>query len=214
MIQPAFTVTQALEWRRAIPFFDTSVEISLDELTSLLETANLAPSSINMQPWEYLVVTSSEDKARLRKVAMNQAKVEDASAVVVVLGNLRQFEHAERLANSSIASGSLTEERKQGFLDMVHNATATPGAARDEAFRGSSLWSMAFMLVAAEAGWDTAPMGGYWPDKLVEEFGIPEGYIPTMIICVGRRDGTKTLRPRGERIPATELLHVSQFGKK
>ena len=212
MVQPAFTVSQALDFRRAVPTFDPLVEISHEELLRLLNTANLAPSSMNIQPWEYVVVTTAEDKARLRKVAMNQAKIESASAAVLVLGNLKQYEHAARIADGNIQRGYMPAEGKQGFIDRVHGAWADNAPlARDEAFRGSSLWSMAFMLAAAEAGWDTAPMSGFWPDQVVAEFGIPDSFIPIMIICIGRRDAEKTILERGERIPAEELIHVGNF---
>ena len=40
-----------------------------------------------MQPWRFIVVQSPEQKKRLRTASYNQAKVEEASAVVVAFGD-------------------------------------------------------------------------------------------------------------------------------
>ena len=40
-----------------------------------------------MQPWRFVVVQSPEQKKRLRAASYNQAKVEEASAVIVACGD-------------------------------------------------------------------------------------------------------------------------------
>lgn len=207
------TVTEALTNRRAVPSFDSSVSIPTDELLALIDKANLAPSSMNMQPWEFLIAYSAEEKALLRSVAMNQPKIETASAVLVVLGNLRQWENAPRVVQAAIDSGVYTEDRREGAIAAPKNFwEPNPGLARDEVFRGCSLWSMAFMLAAMEAGWDTAPMSGFWPDKLAEAFGLPESIVPIMIICVGKRNPETSIYARGLRFAAAEISHFGRYG--
>ena len=50
------TVSEALNARRATPFFDPSQEISLDALKALIDQASLSPTSMNLQPYNLLVV--------------------------------------------------------------------------------------------------------------------------------------------------------------
>jgi len=79
---------QGMKERRSINFFETGRELSDDQLRELLEVANLSPSSFNLQPWKVVVVRDSERKKVLRQCAMNQPKVEEASAVLILLAAL------------------------------------------------------------------------------------------------------------------------------
>ena len=202
------SVHDALNFRRAVPHFDSSVAISKEQVLELCNLANLAPSSLGLQPWEYLICTTAEAKERLKAASYNQNKVTEASAVVVVLGNLLHHEHAPKIADSNIELGYFGEERRQPWIDGAFGAYANnPQKQRDESFRGSSLWAMAFMLAAADQGWDTAPMGGFEPDKVAQAFGLPETHIPTLIVCIGKRPEGAKLLPRNYRFPAEDLAH-------
>lgn len=48
--------------RRSIKTYDSSVKISREEMTQIINEASTAPSSINMQPWRFLVVDTPEGK--------------------------------------------------------------------------------------------------------------------------------------------------------
>ena len=203
------TVSDALELRRAVPSFDSSVEISQEEILALIDKASLAPSSMNLQPWKFIVCHSAEDKARLQVASYRQKKISESSATIVVLGDLHQHNNAERVAESNIAHGYFGPERKEGFIKGAHNNAHNPQAQRDEAFRGGSLWAMSFMLVAKEAGWDTAPMGGYEADKVIAEFNLPENLIPVLVIGLGKVNPSINMLPRNDRFPASE---TARFG--
>lgn len=205
-------VREAIVARRSVPSFDSSVTITKEELVSLLELANLAPSSMNLQPWEYLVLMTDEEKNALFEVSYHQKKIQEASAVIVVLGNLKQYEHADRIADSNIELGLLTPERKEKWIAGAFGAYEHDAQKqRDEAFRGASLWAMNFMLAAAGEGWDTAPMGGFIPDDLMKAFGVPEHFVPTLLICIGKRNPEIIIKPRAFRYPTTDIAHFGRF---
>jgi putative NAD(P)H nitroreductase len=174
------TVSEALQTRRAIPSFDPTFSILKEELENLIQLACLAPSSMNLQPWEFLVCYSAEDKARMQSVTMNQKKVSEASAVLAVICNLDFPDHGEAVADSNIA-------------------------------KGCSLWAMAFMLAAAESGWDTAPMGGFVAESLISEFGLPETRFPVLVIAIGKRNSNVTILDRSIRFPTEDLVHVGNW---
>ena len=46
--------------RRSIRNFDPSVKIPREELLEILDKTVTAPSSVNMQPWRFVVVDSEE----------------------------------------------------------------------------------------------------------------------------------------------------------
>ena len=51
--------------RRSIRNFDPSVKIPREELLEILDKTVTAPSSVNMQPWRFVVVESAEGKEKL-----------------------------------------------------------------------------------------------------------------------------------------------------
>src|ERR1700761_624962 len=80
------TLLQAIEERRGAPPFD-GTPIPGEDLRQILDAGLHAPSGYNMQPWRFVVVQSPEQKKRLRAASYNQAKGEEASAVIVACGD-------------------------------------------------------------------------------------------------------------------------------
>lgn len=90
--------------RRSIRNYDTDVKISKEEMTQILEEATLAPSSVNMQPWRFLVIDSEEGKATLAPLAkFNQVQVETSSAVIAVFGDMNAVDQLENIYDTAVA---------------------------------------------------------------------------------------------------------------
>ena len=81
MKKPEKTLAEAIAGRRATPSFDGS-PMPPEDLRQILEAGLQAPSGYNMQPWRFIVVQHPEQRRRLRASSYNQAKVEEASAVI------------------------------------------------------------------------------------------------------------------------------------
>jgi hypothetical protein len=206
------TVTEALQIRRSVPSFDTTAEITRAEVDAIVAKASLSPSSMNLEPIAVLLCHTAEEKARLVSVSMNQGKIAKASAAIVVLGLMDGHEqHADRKAQNNVDLGYIPEDRKEGWAERARGGWPTAEKQRDECFRAGSLWAMSFMLAAEEAGWVTAPMGGYVEADLQREFGLPDSVIPVLVIPIGKPDPAITLLPRGERIAPSELIHAGNW---
>ncbi len=206
------TVTQAVDQRRATPSFDSSVSIETSELIQLIEKANLAPSSMNLQPWEFLICHSPADKMRLQGVSYGQKKIAEASAVLVLLGNLELALNAVKIGQGNAELGIFDQARAKSFAESAARAyNGKPEAARDEAFRCGGIWAMNFMLLSKEAGWDTAPMGGFEPAKLAEEFGLPVTRIPILLIGIGKANPEVVIYQRAFRLPVQDLIHEGTY---
>src|ERR1700723_858750 len=88
MINEEKTLSRAIAERRASPSFDES-PIPETDLLGILQAGLHAPSSYNLQPWRFIVVRTPEQKKRLRAACFNQAKVEEASVMIVAFGGGR-----------------------------------------------------------------------------------------------------------------------------
>lgn len=65
--------------RHSVRKYDPSWKISEEEIKEILGEAVLAPSSSNLQPWRFIVITDQELKAQLLPIANNQQQTVEAS---------------------------------------------------------------------------------------------------------------------------------------
>lgn len=180
--------------RRSIKKYDKAVKISKEEMTKILALATTAPSSVNMQPWRFLVIESPEAKAKLAPLArFNQTQVETSSAVIAVFGDLNNFEKFEEIYGAAVEKGYMPLEVKE----RIHTSysgyfeTISREQMKDVVLVDGGLVSMQIMLAARAYGYDTNPIGGFEKDKIAEAFGLDkERYIPVMLISIGKAADT------------------------
>jgi len=75
---------EAIKTRRSVRKYQKT-PVSPDKLKRILEAARLAPSACNLQPWKFLVVSSKENKEKLRGIIQEWAL--EAPIVIIALGN-------------------------------------------------------------------------------------------------------------------------------
>jgi nitroreductase len=176
--------------RRSIKNYDKSVKISREEMTKILTLATLAPSSLNMQPWRFLVIESPEAKEKLVPLArFNQTQVETSSAVIAVFGDLNNFEKFEEIYGTAVEKGFMPLEVKEQIHAFFsgYNGTILREEMEDVVLIDGGLVSMQLMLAARAYGYDTNPIGGYEKDKIAEAFGLDKDrYVPVMLISIGK----------------------------
>ncbi len=210
-------VREAIRSRRSINFFDPGRRIPEGVLEEVIEEANLAPSSFNLQPWEVVVVKDPEDKRRLRECAFNQPKVEEASAVLIVASDPMAVErHIDRVLKSMVELGYMKAEDVERTRPMPFNLYGEMDSERRRLFavKNASLFAMSLMIAAMGHGLSTHPMDGFNESKVKEAFGIPGRFVIPMLIAVGYlRDGVSLL-PRGLRRPLEEFVHLGRFSPK
>ena len=79
-----------LNQRYTVKKYDSSKRISSEDLTTILEALRLSASSINSQPWKFVVVESDSAKQRLHdtfanKHQFNQLHAKEASHTILFL---------------------------------------------------------------------------------------------------------------------------------
>src|SRR6218665_1357366 len=72
-----------LNWRYATKKMDPAKAVPQDKVERIVEAARLAPTSSGLQPFEVIVVTTPELRAKLRAVAWNQAQITEGSHLLV-----------------------------------------------------------------------------------------------------------------------------------
>ena len=191
-IQKTNNFTEIMTGRRSIRTYDPTVKISKEEMTEILTEATLAPSSVNMQPWRFLVIDSAEGKAKLAPLAkFNQRQVETSAAMIAVFGDLNNFENGEEIYGKAVELGYMPSEVKESQMEKLtaYFSAITPEEMKDVVLIDSGLVSMQLMLSARAHGYDTCPIGGYEKDKIAEAFGLDKDrYVPVMLISIGKAE--------------------------
>ena len=176
--------------RRSIKRYDPSVKISHEEMEEILAEATRAPSSVNMQPWRFVVIETPEGKEKLAELAkFNSEQVNTSSAVIAVFGDMNNFEYAEEIFGKAVELGYMPHEIKEQQLQVITPIYENMPEAdmRDVVLIDSGLVSMQLMLVARAHGYDTNPIGGYEKELIAEAFGLDkERYVPIMLISIGK----------------------------
>lgn len=207
-------IIQTIRERRSINFFEPGKAIPENTLRELLEIANLAPSSFNLQPWKVIVVRDPERKKTLRACAFNQPKVEEASAVLIMVADPRGLEeNLDRMLDSWIELGYLKPEMRETYADMARNIQSTEDSLKRKVFavKNTSLFAMNLMLAAKGLGLETHPMDGFDEDCVKKEFGVPTDKIIPMLVAVGYLKAGITLLPRAFRRNIDEFVRFEKY---
>lgn len=176
--------------RRSIRSFDQDVKIPREEILQMIDEATSAPSSVNMQPWRFLVVDTDEGKEKLKPiVSFNQLQNETSAAMILVFGDMKSQEHAEKIYGKAVQEGKMPEEVKEKQLSSI--VPMYDNASNEEMTKiihiDASLAAMQLMLVARAHGYDTNAIGGFDKDNTAEAFGLDKDrYQPIMILALGK----------------------------
>jgi nitroreductase len=201
-------VLEAIRDRRAVNFFDPGYAMTREQIVELLETAALAPSSFNLQPWKVVAVTTSEGKKKLRECAFGQPKVEEASVTFIVTGDPGALEeHIDPVLDRMVELGYMPEEGKAKTRPMPFNLYGTPDSLARKLFaaKNGALFAMNLMIAARGLGYETHPMDGFDEVKVKEAFRIPATYLIPVLVAVGKLRPGVTLLPRGLRFPVARF---------
>ncbi len=174
-------------WRYATQLFQKGVSISDETWSALEETLVQTPSSYNLQPWKFVVVTDHHLKTILRPLAADQAQVEDCSHFVIICARTRidsdyvqkyidrcievrgrditTYENYRRAVTSDLVSGYRSEinfewATRQCYVALGH-----------------------FIISAALLGVDTCPIEGFSPERFDVALGLSDTGYKSVVCC-------------------------------
>jgi nitroreductase len=178
-------------------------------LRAVIAAAQKAPSSRNVQPCEFIVVTDPAQRRALRGAANDQAQVEQAGATLVCLASLRQQDAlADRI--EEMLTPDLPVEERERILRVLQRHR------HDEEFRRAHVAHSTYIaigfatLAATELGLGTCIMGSFQQDAVKALLGIPDDFLVVALVSVGWP--APPPQPAGHsRRPVEEIIHWNQF---
>ena len=179
--------------------FDRNRKIPADQVSQLRDLLRYAPSSVNSQPWHYVMSGSEEGKARIAKstsaaYAFNTPKIQNASHVVVFCArhDMDESHFASLLAQEQKDGRFATEQARQGqdngrrfFVDL-NRQSSTGVSAWIEKQVYLSLGTL--LLGAGVLGIDACPMEGFDAAILDSELNLTaRGLRSVAVVALGYR---------------------------
>lgn len=210
-------ILEALQDRRSTrEFLDIPVERKT--LEQLLSLATQAPSAINIQPWE-IVVVSGEERKRLSHILVKRMRERNISCSPGARRPLRK-DYVER-QRGLLESMRPNLPKEMPFQDFINegscNFYGAPTAiiiTIDEVFSKARLTDIgllvAYLVLAAHGlGLGSCPIGliTAFDDEIKEILNIKEENQVVIGIAVGYRDpGALINQSRSKRAPLSELV--------
>ena len=203
---------ELLNWRYATKKMDPARPVPAERVERILEAARLAPSSSGLQPFEILVVTNADLKARIKKAAYEQAQVADGSHLLVFAAwDNYTAERINRVFDQTNEQRGVT---LPGWEDYRKNLLAKypvrDAAVNFEHAARQAYIAMGVALVAAAAeGVDSTPMEGFDAAALDEILGlVARGLRSVLLLPLGYRaaDGDWLVKQKKARRPRSEFV--------
>ena len=179
--------------RYAVKSFDKNKKISNEVWQVLEEVLRLTPSSYNLQPWKFVVVTNPTLKKVLREYSYgSQAQIEDCSHYVVLCARIKIEEtHLDRHIQNMSSTLGLSLDAFTKYRQVVENDIY--GLRKDIMQTVNSFQVYIalgnFLASAALLGIDTCPIEGFQAPLYDEVLDLEDEGFKSIVSCAaGYRD--------------------------
>lgn len=116
------TVKDAIEQRRSIRKFKSD-PIPDKYITALLDSARLAPSGSNSQPWRFKIVKDQQTKEKLVKAAYDQLFIAQAPVVIVCCADIKGYFDGSLSGTQDLGKIAAIEDRVVKIVTNLMNET-------------------------------------------------------------------------------------------
>lgn len=184
------SLVDAINTRQSVKGFDPNIKIPHETMKEMIQLATKAPSSINLQPWRFVIVESDEAKAAIKDlVRFNTHQLETSAAFILVLSDNNHIDDVEKIMNKNVELGYMSDEIAAQNTPIVQQLVANGPHSffEQQGIMDANLAAMQLMLVAKEYGYDTNPIGGFEREEVLQALNIDTNrYIPVMFIAIGK----------------------------
>lgn len=203
--------------------FDPTKKIAAEDVEQLKSLLRLSPSSVNIQPWHFVIAATEEGKQRMAKgvqgnYKFNEAKILNASHVVLFCVKTTVDEaYKDHIAEAESKAGRFPNEQ---IKQMTKDGRTLFVNIHKEMLKDEQHWLEKqvylnlgqFLLGAAALGIDACPMEGIDAQILNEEFGLTEkGLTAVTAVALGYKtesDFNNPAKTPKARLCVEEILTV------
>lgn len=206
---------KVVESRRSVRKF-TDRKIPREVLDACLDMAMLAPSSCNLQPWEFYVVQNPDKKQKLIEACMSQNAAATAAELIVVVARMHSWPKVAKLNVDEWPTPSIPKHWKEfyskgvpmtywqgplhavgwakktlssvaGIFRPVPRGPFTQADMRVWAVKSVALVAENLMLAFRAYGFDSCPMEGVDQVRVGKLLKLPDDAEIVMVVGAGER---------------------------
>ena len=213
-------VIRDLENRYTAKKYDSSKRIAQADLDVIYEAMRLSASSINSQPWKFIVVESDQAKQRMyesfaNKFQFNQPHIKTASHIILFAHNPHYTrENYGKVIDTDIANKRTPpENREQAFGAFAFVDLNTDEAGNNEQWtKAQTYLALGNTLhVLARLGIDSTSMEGVDSELIGSIFADElDGYVCDVALAIGYHHSEEDYNaslPKS-RLATEEVIHV------
>lgn len=181
--------------RRSCRAFESS-PVPEEHLHAVLAAGKWAPSPLNLQPWEFIIITDPDVKAQVQKTAETaKQEVIDKDGP----GWVTKYE-MDYITEAPALIVVILDPSKGGLGNFF--------GQKNGAMQAASACVQNMMLAATELGLETVWFTFFRPEALKSVLGVPENLDIAAVIPIGKSKGSAKAPPRKEPV-----VHYQQYGK-
>lgn len=186
------TLLKELEWRYAAKKLDSAKAVPEEKVDAILEAIRLTATSSGLQPYQVIVVTNSELKARIKPHAWDQAQITDCSHLLVFAAwDNYTAERINLMFDLVNKERGFVNEGWENYRNMLLNSYPQRDAETNyqHAARQAYIGLGTALIAAAELQVDCTPMEGFDPAKVDEILELNKlGLRSVILLPLGYRD--------------------------
>lgn len=216
-------ITEIVNRRYSTKAFKKNTPLTAEQSAEVKALLRMSASSVNIQPWHFIIAETDEAKARVAKGSQdffkfNENKVLDASQVVIFASRqTADKEYLDHILAVEDQDGRYPNEEVKQMFDGARNAFT--GIHRDQ-LNDLPEWLAkqvylnvgGFLVGVAAMGLDAVPLEGLDFALLDKEFGLSEkGFNSLVAVSVGYRtedDFNSPEKTPKSRLPESEVFTV------
>ena len=195
---------EAIANRRSIRKFKSD-PFSDEILMELLESARLAPSGCNSQPWRFKIVRDAETKQALQNFSYNQKFVSEAPVVLVVCADVQAYLDGRVSGVQDLGEIGVFDDE---ICEILHKTTKAKSQLKIEDLSKSVAFNIAIAVEHIALRALDFGLGTCWM-RLIDEkairklFGWDNNLYPVVVLPIGYP--AEAPSPRKRR-PMEELI--------
>lgn len=112
---------EEIKSRRSIRKYIANKPVEDKKITELIESARLAPSGSNTQPWHFIVVKSDLTRKKLAEASHNQPWMLSAPVFIVCVADIRS--RTDEKIELNLDENSPEARSRKKLQDIVHYET-------------------------------------------------------------------------------------------
>lgn len=144
------------------------------KIIEMLESARLAPSGVNSQPWKFIIIKSEEMRKKVMIASHNQIWMMEAPVFIACIGDI-----SERINDKNIV---LDENTSEEDLKRI--------------IRDTSIATEHLVLEAEHLGLNTCWIAWFTQEEIRKALSIPKDKYVVAVITVGYGAENPSQRPR------------------